>query len=212
MLPFPAFRGPAMAKEWYERATARRPRRPAVAGRPIYARAMDDAVPAAPRVIPGLTPPENPLDRAVRRIWAIETLLNGLTAAIVAAVGAWLLIAFTAIPPALPVAGVAAVIIVAAAATLWVPRVAYRHYRWEVTDAGLIVQRGWLLREFIAVPHTRIQTVETRRGPLERLVDLASAGVSTAAGEAVRIPGLTAATAAQLQAELSARTGRGEGA
>lgn len=166
---------------------------------------------AAPAVIPGLRPPANALHPRVQRIWAVETLLSGLTASVMATLAAGLLDAFTGTPRALLVVAVAIVVVVSVVAALVVPGISYRHYRWEVTEAGLIVQRGWLLREFIAVPHTRVQTVETRRGPLERLVDLASAGVSTAAGEAVRVPGLTPDTAAGLQAELAARTGRGEG-
>lgn len=167
---------------------------------------------AAPAVIPGLRPPANQLDPRVQRIWAVETLLSGLTFSIAAVVAAGLLDAFTGTPRALLVAAVGLIMALSIAVALVVPGISYRHYRWEVTEAGLIVQRGWLLREFIAVPHTRVQTVETRRGPLERLVDLASAGVSTAAGEAVRVPGLTPETAAGLQADLAARTGRGEGA
>ncbi len=170
-----------------------------------------DAEPAPP-VIPGLRPPENALDPAVRRIWAVERLLSGLLLTGLAALAASLLAEFTSLPAPLLAAAVGLALVGTIVAAISIPGISYRHYRWEVTEAGLVVQRGWLLREFIAVPHTRVQTVETRRGPLERMVNLASAGVSTAAGEAVRIPGLSAATAAELQAELSARTGRGEGA
>ena len=123
---------------------------------------------AAPAVIPGLRPPANPLDPRVQRIWAVETLLSGLTLSIAAVVAAGLLDAFTGTPRALLIAVVGLVMALSIAAALVVPGISYRHYRWEVTEAGLIVQRGWLLREFIAVPHTRVQTVETRRGPLER--------------------------------------------
>lgn len=167
---------------------------------------------SAPPVIPGLRPPANPLDPAVRRLWSTVILLNGIPAAAGAAGAAGLATRFTDIPLGVLLIPAALILVGSLVGAFVIPPISFRHYRWEITAAGLTVQRGWLMREFIAVPHSRIQTVETRRGPLERFFNLASAGISTAAGEAVRVPGLTVAAAAELQADLSARTGQGEGA
>lgn len=63
---------------------------------------------------------------------------------------------------------------------------------------------GVLLREWRIAPMSRIQTVDTVRGPLEQLFGLATVTVTTASAKgAVRIGGLAHGTAAELAERLT---------
>jgi membrane protein YdbS with pleckstrin-like domain len=56
----------------------------------------------------------------------------------------------------------------------------YRVHRWEITDQVVYTQVGWLTRTWRIVPISRIQTVDTTRGPLQQLLGLTSIRVRTA--------------------------------
>jgi membrane protein YdbS with pleckstrin-like domain len=56
----------------------------------------------------------------------------------------------------------------------------YRVHRWEVTADAVYTLEGWLSRTWRIVPISRIQTVDTTRGPLQQLLGLASISVRTA--------------------------------
>ena len=91
-------------------------------------------------------------------------------------------------------------------------RLDYRHFRYEVTDLGLYVARGWLWRRYQVVPHARVQTVDTTAGPLLRAFGLVSVEVRTAsAAGGTSIPGLAPEAADGLVAELARRAGLEEG-
>jgi uncharacterized protein len=153
------------------------------------------------------------LDPRVQKLWALEW---GLGALLCAAVTTAL-----AVPLALADDGRAALVVAICgggvtllAATLAVvqPRLAYRRFRYEVTDLGLYVARGRLLRRWQVVPHARVQTVDTKRGPLERAFGLVSVAVSTAsASGGTDIPGLDQRVADSLVEELARRAGIDEG-
>lgn len=80
----------------------------------------------------------------------------------------------------------------------------YRVWRYEVRDDELYLQRGVLTRIKTLVPFVRIQHVDSRRGPIERLTGLATTVVYTAGtrGADVTIPGLTPSGAESLQRQL----------
>jgi membrane protein YdbS with pleckstrin-like domain len=66
---------------------------------------------------------------------------------------------------------------------------------------------GWFNQERRIAPLSRIQTVDTERGPLEQLFRLANVTVTTAsAAGPLRIHGLAPDTADQLAAALTAAT------
>jgi membrane protein YdbS with pleckstrin-like domain len=95
---------------------------------------------------------------------------------------------------------------VAAGATyiLLVPPWLYRITRWEVTDHAVYTLSGWLVREWRIAPISRVQTVDTERGPLQQLLGLANVTVTTASARgAVRIRGLTHDDAAELARVLT---------
>ncbi len=72
-----------------------------------------------------------------------------------------------------------------------VPCWRYAVHRWEVTDEAVYTRVGWLTQESRVAPISRVQTVDTERGPLERLLGLATVTVTTASSAgAVQITAL----------------------
>ncbi|WP_067893079.1 PH domain-containing protein [Nocardia vaccinii] len=104
-------------------------------------------------------------------------------------------------------------LVVAAAHVAGVPLWRYTVHRWEVTEEAVYTRTGWFTQESRVAPISRVQTVDTHRGPLERLLGLATVTVTTASSAgAVRIPALELATAEQTVERLTevAATHRGD--
>jgi membrane protein YdbS with pleckstrin-like domain len=88
-----------------------------------------------------------------------------------------------------------------------IPPWLYRISRWEVTDRAVYTLHGWLVREWRIAPISRVQTVDTERGPLQQLLGLANVTVTTASARgAVRIRGLAPDHAAELARLLTETT------
>ena len=105
------------------------------------------------------------------------------------------------------VALLAATAAAGAAYVVAVPPWLYRIARWEVTDRAVYTLHGWLVREWRIAPISRVQTVDTQRGPLQQLLGLADVTVTTASARgAVRIRGLAADDAAELARVLTVTT------
>lgn len=103
-------------------------------------------------------------------------------------------------------------VLLAAADLIVMPRWRYRVHRWEVTATAVYTQSGWLVQERRIAPLSRVQTVDTERGPLEQLFRLANVTVTTAsAAGPLRIHGLDYAVAQALVAELTEVTSRSQG-
>jgi membrane protein YdbS with pleckstrin-like domain len=101
----------------------------------------------------------------------------------------------------------AGVTLVALVHVLVMPQWRYRVHRWEVTDDAVYTQAGWLDQERRIAPVSRIQTVDTERGPLEQLFGLAKVTVTTAsAAGPLEIHGLDHLTAQRMADELTATT------
>ena len=113
---------------------------------------------------------------------------------------------------ALRVAGLVVTVIVASTHLIVMPRWRYRVHRWEVTEDAVYTQSGWLSQERRIAPISRVQTVDTDRGPLEQLFRLSNVTVTTAsAAGPLRIHGLDRATADGLVARLTEVTSRSQG-
>ncbi|MGW0466125.1 PH domain-containing protein [Streptomyces sp. NPDC003027] len=147
-----------------------------------------------------LRPPNNPLDeRAVtwwRTQWLVTTAVPvavlGVLGALVTPARFWLLLA----------AGTVAA--VGLACTAFLPRWWFRVHRWEVTDDAVYVRTGAFWQEWRIAPMSRIQTVDTVRGPLEQAFGLATVTVTTASSKgAIRIEGLDHQLAAELAERLT---------
>ena len=114
--------------------------------------------------------------------------------------------------PGLRGALVALTVLFAATDLIVVPRWRYRVHRWEVTATAVYTQSGWLVQERRIAPLSRVQTVDTERGPLEQLFRLANVTVTTAsAAGPLRIHGLDRVVAENLVAELTEITSHSEG-
>ncbi|MFC8588273.1 PH domain-containing protein [Streptomyces sp. NPDC057217] len=150
-----------------------------------------------------LRPPSNAVDGRAVTWWRTRLLVTtAVPVAVLAVLGAligparsWLLIA----------AGAVAAVGLACSALL--PAWWFRVHRWEVTDDAVYVRTGALWQEWRIAPMSRIQTVDTSRGPLEQYFRLATVTVTTASSEgAVRIEGLDHELAAGLAERLTAVT------
>lgn len=101
---------------------------------------------------------------------------------------------------------------VAAAHLAVMPQWRYRVHRWETSDTAVYTQSGWFTQERRIAPISRVQTVDTERGPFEQLFGLANVTVTTAsAAGPLKIHGLDLATASGLADELTARTQTADG-
>jgi membrane protein YdbS with pleckstrin-like domain len=87
------------------------------------------------------------------------------------------------------------------------PRLEYRLHRWEVTEQAVYVQSGVLVREWRIAPLSRVQTVDSERGPLQQALGLATVTVTTASASGpLKIRGLGRDEAAELVDRLTAIT------
>ncbi len=160
-----------------------------------------------------LREPALKLDPRVQRLWMVEWIVAAAIAGVVTVVVAAPL-ALSDSEVAALIFGVVGGLLTLAIAVLAViqPRLAYRRFGYEVTELGLYVARGRLWRRWQVVPHARVQTVDTKRGPLERYFGLVSVEVTTASAKGgTDIPGLDVAVADALVDELSRRAGIEEG-
>ena len=128
-----------------------------------------------------LRAPAHRVDPAARWLWAAEgALVTVVAAAIVVALGivlpddvpGWVDVLLAVLRWLLLPLGVIAVVV----EPLW----RYRVHRWEVTEDAVYTLEGWLTRTWRIVPVSRIQTVDTTRGPLQQLLGLTSIRVRTA--------------------------------
>jgi len=109
-------------------------------------------------------------------------------------------------------AALAITVLFAATHLLVMPQWRYRVHRWEVTDNAVYTKSGWISQERRIAPISRVQTVDTERGPLEQLFGLANVTVTTAsAAGPLRIHGLDRVTADRLVAQLTEVTSRSQG-
>jgi uncharacterized protein len=85
-----------------------------------------------------------------------------------------------------------------------VPVWRYRVHRWEISPQAVFTRTGWLVQQRRIAPISRVQTVDTYRGPLDRLFGLANVTVTTASSAgAVHIVGLGEDAADRLVEQLT---------
>ncbi|MFG3343211.1 PH domain-containing protein [Glycomyces sp. NPDC048151] len=147
-----------------------------------------------------LRPPQHRFDPRVVPWWRAQGHIT--TAVLVVP----LVVLGILIAPARPwLLGPAAVILViGVASTLAMPAWWHRVHRWEVTDTAVYTLTGYFWRTWRIAPMSRIQTVDTTQGPLQRKYGLSTLVVTTAssAGE-IKLEGLEQEQAAALAARLT---------
>jgi membrane protein YdbS with pleckstrin-like domain len=158
----------------------------------------EDGTPS-PEVV-GMADPANPPSRKAPLVWAVSGVIPWLVLA--AGQLLWigldqrllwlhgLLAAVTALGAAISVGVV----------PLW----RYRVHRWEISPQAVYTRTGWLVQERRIAPISRVQTIDTYRGPLDRLFGLANVTVTTASSAgAVHIVALDAHVADRIVAQLT---------
>jgi len=148
-----------------------------------------------------LIDPVNPPSRKAPLVWAIGAAIPWLVLAVGQVVWfavvddrlAWALVTAAAVT----VVGMAVFVIV-------VPLWRYRVHRWDISPQAVYTRSGWLVQERRIAPISRVQTVDTYRGPLDRLFGLANVTVTTASSAgAVRIVALDSAVADRVVGQLT---------
>lgn len=145
-------------------------------------------------------PARRPSHKA-RTLWTVSAA-SAWIAPIVAQVAWWLAAPVGAV---WHVSAAAATIVLGGLHVAVVPTWRYRVHRWEVDDTAVYTRSGWWTQERRIAPITRIQTVDTERGPLERRLGLTTVTVTTAsAAGAVKIVALDRSVADDTVARLTA--------
>ena len=147
-----------------------------------------------------MTEPAYPPSRSAPLVWALGAAIPWLAIALGQVV--WFVL--DGRMPWLH-AGVAAATMAGAMVSVVVaPIWRYRVHRWEISAQAVFTRSGWLVQERRIAPISRVQTVDTYRGPLDRLFGLANVTVTTASSAgAVRIVALDTAVADQVVAQLT---------
>lgn len=84
------------------------------------------------------------------------------------------------------------------------PILRYRRWRYALRDHDLWIRQGVLWVTVSVIPFARLQFVDTRQGPLDRLYGLSQLVVHTAAlGTSGQLPGLDADEAERLRERLT---------
>ncbi|MEX7469135.1 PH domain-containing protein [Mycobacterium adipatum] len=144
--------------------------------------------------------PANPPSRSAPLVWALGAAIP------------WLFIAFGQVvwfvldarAPWLHVGAAAATALGVLVSVVIAPIWRYRVHRWEIGARAVFTRTGWLVQERRIAPISRVQTVDTYRGPLDRLFGLANVTVTTASSAgAVRIVALDVAVADRVVAQLT---------
>ena len=144
--------------------------------------------------------PTNPPSRRAPLLWAVSALLGW--SVVVAAQVVWQVLTPRSGWLHLTAAVVTAVLVVleVGVAPVW----RYRVHRWQISPEAVFTRTGWLVQQRRIVPISRVQTVDTYRGPLDRLFRLANVTVTTASSAgAVKIVALDNATADRVVAQLT---------
>lgn len=150
-----------------------------------------------------LRPPHHRVDRRAVRWWMTRSLLVTVVLTAVPVVPAliWEPVRFWFLLAGGAIGGVGLLI------TVVMPLWRFRVHRWEVTDTAVYTSSGWLWQEWRVAPMSRIQTVDTARGPLQRAFGLSSVTVTTAsAAGPIEIAGLAHGLATEVADRLTDST------
>lgn len=150
-----------------------------------------------------LREPSEKLDPNAKKVWIIGDLIGAVIfSAIVFGMAffARLLFEFSWLWVIVPT------LIVVAINAVWIivtPRIRYNQWRFEIREDEVDLLHGILVRTRQIVPMSRIQHVDTTRGPIQRRYGLSSVVFYTAAG-AMTIPELSVERAATVRDQIAA--------
>lgn len=151
-----------------------------------------------------LVDPANPPSRKAPLVWAIAAAIPWALLSVAQVV--WFALDTSAnwLHAAAAVVTVLGIVTFVVVAPLW----RYRVHRWDVSldspTPAVYTRTGWWVQERRIAPISRVQTVDTHRGPLDRLFGLADVTVTTASSAgAVRIVALDSDVADRIVARLT---------
>lgn len=151
----------------------------------------------------GVREPENLVSPRAKTYWALKATIGWLVLVVGQAV-AWFLVDE---PSRWQLVALVLTVVVAIAEVAVMPQWRYRVHRWEVTPTAVYTQTGWFSQERRIAPISRVQTVDTDRGPLARLFRLSTVTVTTASSAgALEIEGLDRQEADRLVRHLTVVT------
>lgn len=149
-----------------------------------------------------LAPPREHLDPRARTMWHLAEAIQGAFWLAVLAAAAGALLRFTDLPWWQVLLPAIALAVISVAGSVVGPAVRYRSWRYEIRDDEVDLQHGFLVKTRQLVPMSRIQHVDTRRGPLQQRFGLASVVFYTAAGS-MEIPALSQEVAASVRNRIA---------
>jgi membrane protein YdbS with pleckstrin-like domain len=139
--------------------------------------------------------PVSPRLAALKRI----ELASGLIVPLAVCIGAYVLWGWTWI------LFIAAAFVLAVGVRIVLVGRSVRSWGYAEREKDLLVRHGLLTRHLSIVPYARMQFVDVSAGPLERMFNLATVQLHTAAAASdARVPGLEPAEAARLRDRLTA--------
>jgi uncharacterized protein len=155
---------------------------------------------AAPAALPE---PTEKLDPRSRRVWMIGDLIGAVIMTAAAAGIAFLLDLWLEFGRGWVIGVPLALGIVLVAWACVRPEIEFRQWRFEIREDEVDLLHGVITRTRQVVPMSRIQHVDTERGPLQRRYGLSTVKFFTAAG-AMEIPQLSAGRADEVRDQIAA--------
>lgn len=96
-------------------------------------------------------------------------------------------------------------------AVVW-PAASYRNWRYAVTDDGVELRHGVIVRQESSIPHFRVQHIDIGQGPLDRWRGIVKLTISTASPASDgSLPGIEPERAEALRARILARAEADDG-
>ena len=149
-----------------------------------------------------LPPPREHLDPRARTMWYVDGAIQLVIWGAIIIAGSWALIRFTPVTDWWVYLAAGVILGGSLIETIVSPAWRYRFWRYEIREDEVDLQHGWFVQKRQLIPMTRIQHVDTRRGPLQRRFGLASVVFFTAAGS-MEIPALSQDVAASVRDRIA---------
>ena len=152
---------------------------------------------------------DTPLSPRILLLWRIGWLGGTGLLLVIALLFAALAADAPAAARVLPIVLVGAVGI---ALTVLVPAASYRRWRYGVTDDGIEIRHGLLVRQESSIPHFRVQHIDLHQGPLDRWRGIVKLSISTASPATdATLPGIEPEQARTLRARILERAEADDG-
>ena len=145
------------------------------------------------------------LDPRAKLLWRLTGTLQALPILIGGVLGSYVLSARAGALPYLAILPVLGALALAVLFVVVLPPLLWRRWRYEIRPLEVDLQRGLVRVTRTLVPMTRVQHVDTRRGPLQRRLGLSTVVFYTAAGPN-EIPQLARETAVEVRDRIAELT------